>query len=129
MSNQTIIRNDVTFDRPQARITTEQIHELAKTIDGPFTTCDLSDLLVASGKCRGLSYAQIERAVRCAMSWLVMREIAYIDGINKKTTEAGNPSRPFVYRIYLGRTWDKERREAVRSSAGLNLLERALGYC
>uniref|UniRef100_Q47CL3 Uncharacterized protein n=1 Tax=Dechloromonas aromatica (strain RCB) TaxID=159087 RepID=Q47CL3_DECAR len=129
MSHQAIIRNDVTFDRPQARITTDQIHDLAKTIDGSFTTCDLSDLLVESGKCRGMSYAQIERAVRGAMSWLVLREIAYVDGQIKKITDAGVISKPFVYRLYLGRTWDKDRREAVRSSAGLNLLERALGYC
>jgi hypothetical protein len=104
------------------------VHELAKTIDGPFTTCDLASLLVESGKFRSMPFARIERAVRGAMSWLVLREIAYIDGDIQKVTDAGAISRPFVYRIHLGRTWDKDSREAVRSCGDMNLLYRAFGF-
>ena len=120
--HQAIIRNDVTLDRPQARITTEQVHNLAKTIDGPFTTCDLASMLIDSGACRGMSFARAERAVRGAMSWLVNRELAYIDGEILKTTDAGAISRPYVYQLYCGRTWDKKRREAKRSGSDFALL-------
>jgi len=125
MSQQVIIRNDVTLDRPQSRVTTDQVHKLAQTIDGAFTTCDLTALLIDSGVCRGMSFARVERAVRGAMSWLVNRELAYIDGETLKITEAGVISRPFVYRLYCGRTWDRKKREAQRSKGDFNLLYRA----
>jgi len=125
MSQPLIIRNDVTLDRPQARITTDQVHNVAKTIDGAFTTCDLAALLIADGSCRGMSFARVERAVRGAMSWLVNRELAYIDGESPKVTEAGVISKPYVYRLYCGRTWDRKKREAQRSEGDFNLLYRA----
>lgn len=120
-----IIRNDATLDRPQARITTEQVHNLAKSIDGAFTTGDLASKLIESGSCRGMSFARVERAVRGAMSWLVNRELAYIDGETLKITGAGVISRPYIYRLYCGRTWDRKQREAKRSEGDFTLLYRA----
>ena len=122
----TIIRKDHTLDRPEARITTAEILEIAKTFTEPFTTCDLADYIVASGKYRGYSYQRIERACRASMSWLAERQIAYVVGEMHKITKAGCVSKPFMYAIYPGRTWNKKQRQVECSYGDVNFLMQVL---
>ena len=120
------IRKDHTLDRPEERITTAEIFDIAKTFAEPFTTCDLADYIVESGKYRGYSYERIERACRAAMSWLAEREIAYVVGEMHKITKRGCISRPFLYAIHPGRTWNRKTRSVECSYGDVNYLMQVL---
>lgn len=122
MPQQKIIRNDATLDRPEFRVTTQEVVEIAKSIEQPFTTGDIAKRIVDSGKYRGVSYSRIERAVRASLSWMVKRETAYVDGHIIYTTPAGAISKPFLYALYPGRTWNDEIKRTETPCACADLL-------
>ena len=121
---QKIIKNDSTLDRPEFRITTHEVFMIAKQIEQPFTTNDIADVIVASGKHRGVGYNRIERGVRAGMSWLVQRSIAYEDGHKIYRTDAGVISKPFLYSLYPGRSWNDEIKQTEMGYASVDLLNR-----
>lgn len=119
------IRQDHTLDRPDFRVTAEEVFDALKTLhednDIPaFTTCDIA--IILKSKFRGISYERIERSVRAGVFWLCEREVAYVAGESVKTTAAGCISKPFLYALYPGRTWNKKGREMVRSACDYQLL-------
>lgn len=122
MTQQKIIRNDSTLDRPEFRVTTQEVLKIANRIDQPFTTGDIAKIIVESGKYRGVSYSRIERAVRASMSWMVKREMAYVDGDIIYTTKAGCISKPFLYAMYPGRTWNDEIKRMEVSCGCVDIL-------
>lgn len=122
MPQQKIIRNDSTLDRPEFRVTTQEVLEIANRIDQPFTTGDIAKIIVESGKYRGVSYSRIERAVRASMSWMVKREMAYVDGDIIYTTKAGCISKPFLYALYPGRSWNDEIKRTEINCGCVDLL-------
>lgn len=120
---QKIIKNDSTLDRPEFRITTHEVFMIAKEIKQPFTTNDIADVIVSSGKHRGVGYNRIERGVRAGMSWLVQRSIAYEDGHKVYKTNMGTISKPFLYALFPDAEWH-EKTKAVFDCESIDLLNR-----
>lgn len=102
-----IIRNESSLDRPDFRVSTDMVMEIASLFDTPFTSGDIAEILVE--RHRGIGYSRIERSVRACLSWLVAREIAHITGEEQHITPAGCTSKPFLYAIHPWRTWNKEK--------------------
>lgn len=72
---QQIIRHQSTLDRPvipHVSITTGDAYVIVAEITGPFTTWDVADALIQSGKVTG-QRDDIEYAVRGAVQWLKRR--------------------------------------------------------
>ena len=113
--------------QPGFRVSAEEVFATLKQLhedhDVPaFTTNDVTESLKTVY--RGVSHKRIERSVRAGVSWLCEREVAYVAGVVETVTKAGFISKPFVYALYPGRTWNKRQREAVRSSCDTELLNR-----
>lgn len=106
---QKIIRNDSTLDRPDFRVSTEQVIEVAKLFDQPFTSGDIAEALRTNLKYRGVSYSRMERSVRACLSWMVLKEVARIAGEEQHITSSGFTSKPFIYAINHGKTWSAGR--------------------
>jgi hypothetical protein len=122
-----IIRKDHTLDRPDFRVTAEEVFEAMRMLhndddSAAFTTCDIASALAA--KHRGISHVRIERSVRAAVFWLCERDVAHVTGHTVKITGAGCVSKPFLYALYPGRMWSKTEREAIRSACDYALLSR-----
>lgn len=129
MTQQKIIRHVATLDRPEFRVTAEEVFESLKAMHEEckataFTTCDIAARLAE--KFRGISHERIERSVRVAVFWLCEREVAYVAGHTVKTTAAGCVSKPFTYALHPGRAWNKQRREVVMADVDHMLLTRVL---
>ena len=124
MPQQKIIRNDSTLDRPEVRVTTEEVLELAKEFDKSFTTIEIAKIIFNSGKYRGISETRIERAVRASMAWMVRRGMAYVDGEIAYTTRPGCVSKPFLYAIHPDMTWNNKTKCAETNCGCADLLNR-----
>lgn len=128
-----VIHKDHTLDRPEFRVTAEEVFDAMKALheenDIPaFSTNEIANQLVAMGKFRGIPHARIERSVRAGVFWLCEREVAYVAGEIMRKTSAGCFSKPFLYALYPGRTWSKKQREIIRSACDYELLNRAFGF-
>ena len=130
MNRTQIIRKDHTLDRPDFRVSAEEVFDALRKLhndgddDAAFTTCDIADAL--KKKHRGISSSRIERSVRAAVFWLCEREVAHVTGHTVKITGAGCVSKPFLYALYPGRMWSKRERDTIRSACDYGLLMRAL---
>lgn len=72
MAQQQIIRHVSPLDRPVTpRVTREEVIAIARSLPDGFSTRDIADKIMDSGSHRGLSYDQIEYAVRAAVGWLL----------------------------------------------------------
>lgn len=120
---QKIIRNESTLDRPEFRVSTEQVIEVARLFDQPFTSWDIA--MVLAQKHRGVSSSRLERSVRACLSWLAVREIVYITGdfFCKETN-----SQPFLYAIHNDKIWNEDRKYAETKEFDYETLSRAFVY-
>jgi hypothetical protein len=124
-----LIRNDHTLDRPDFRVTAEEVFDALRLLQNDddtaaFTTCDIARVAGKEAS-RYQPASRIERSVRAAVFWLCEREVAHVTGHTVKITEAGCVSKPFTYALYPGRMWSKRERDTIRSVCDYGLLMRA----
>lgn len=122
----TIIRKDHTLDRPECRVTAEEVFDAMKSLHDlypgtEFTTSTIAEYIITSGSCRGIGYERVERAVRASVDWLVRRRVAYQSGTITKTYVAGTKE-VNLYGIHEGRTWNKRERKLEQDEPDYQLL-------
>lgn len=94
----TLIRREVTADRGQVFITTEDVLEALKfREDERFTTRDIALVLAQSRQ--DASQARVEYAVRAAVSWLVAR--GYIKRTKETVKRYTRNHEPYWATVYL----------------------------